>query len=117
MDEIVADFLSWPEEFQRSWQNGPPSEAVAATPTFKKIVHRDYYEAVQTLLCLAESPSSKFLDLAALHVNTLLKLDPQNSHLQQLLKAIYWTGTQPGGPFDRHSEKILRDWLKELTPK
>jgi hypothetical protein len=116
VDEITVDFLSLPEEFQRKWQNGPPPEVAGQhTPIFKKAVSLDYYEAVQTLLCLAEDPSSKFVDLVVFQVNALLEMDAENPHLRCLLKAICWTGTQPGAPFDRHSEKILRDWLKELT--
>lgn len=126
VDEIVAEFLSWPEDLQREWfaersrktfgGNGPSKKVTfpETTQVFKKVVSRDYYESVQMLLSFAESPTSKFLDLVASQVFALQKLDPENPHLHRLLKAICWTGTQPGAPFDPNSQVILKEWLQEL---
>jgi hypothetical protein len=111
VDELTVDFLNLTEPLQRQWIRGPPKE-YASDATTK--VDRDYFEAVESLLRFAESPTSKFLDLVVLHVNDLIAKDGENPHLIALLKSISWTGTQPGAPFNDDSRRCLGDWLKSI---
>jgi hypothetical protein len=103
-DDITTLFLSLPEEDQKRWTSGVPEE-------YKR---KPVYDSLLTLCEFAETPTSKFLDVVAAQVLTLISLDPVNPHLRRLLQNIAWTGTQPGAPFDAESLEILRSWLSEV---
>lgn len=98
---------------QIEWQAGLPP-AYRGPAAVRKNVSPAYFEVVQDRCAFAETPTSKFLDLVACHIQTLIELDGKNPRLLALLKRVEWTGTQPSVPFDEASRRILGDWMQEI---
>jgi hypothetical protein len=116
VDQFAIDFVSLPEDEQRKWAFGVPSEY--ASHCLARIeVDPAIHNSLLSLREFAKTPTSKFLDLVALHVKTLISVDATNPRLIDLLKSIAWTGTQPGAPFDPESLEILEDWLAVVKPR